>query len=104
MRTSLKEDRIPRIAVMTVASLGVTIMLFILFSLIRDSIPILTHVTLSDLLLGTEWYPTYDPPEFGMLPLLIGSLSVTLVASVISLPISLALAVFLSEVCPSTLW
>ena len=103
MTTPLREDRIPRIAVMTVASVGVAIMLFILYSLIRDSIPILMHVTLSDLLLGTQWYPTYDPPEFGMLPLLIGSLSVTLAASVISLPISLALAVFLSEVCPSTL-
>ncbi|GAB6280121.1 MAG: phosphate ABC transporter permease subunit PstC [Thermovirga sp.] len=103
MTTYFKEDRIPRIVIMAVASVGVTIMLFILFSLIRDSIPILTHVTLSDLLLGTQWYPTYDPPEFGMLPLLIGSLSVTLAASVISLPVSLALAVFLSEICPSTL-
>ena len=53
MRTSLKEDRIPRIAVMTIASLGVAIMLFILYSLVRDSIPILAHVTLSDLLFGT---------------------------------------------------
>ena len=103
MRTSLKEDRIPRIAVMTIASLGVAIMLFILYSLVRDSIPILAHVTLSDLLFGTHWYPTYDPPEFGMLPLIAGSVSVTLLASLISLPISLALAVFLSEVCPATL-
>ena len=103
MRTSLKEDRIPRIAVMTIASLGVAIMLFILYSLVRDSIPILAHVTLSDLLFGTHWYPTYDPPEFGMLPLIAGSVSVTLLASLISLPISLALAVFLSEVCPAIL-
>lgn len=103
MTTPLKEDRIPRIAVMTVASIGVAIMLFILYSLVRDSIPILAHVTLSDLLLNTHWYPTYDPPEFGMLSLLAGSISVTFVASLISLPISLALAVFLSEVCPATL-
>jgi phosphate transport system permease protein len=103
LRTSLKEDRIPRITVMTIASLGVAIMLFILYSLVRDSIPILAHVTLSDLLFGTHWYPTYDPPEFGMLPLIAGSVSVTLLASLISLPISLALAVFLSEVCPPTL-
>lgn len=103
MTTSLKEDRIPRLVIMAVASLGVAIMLFILYSLVRDSIPILAHVTLSDLLLGIHWYPTYDPPEFGMLPLLVGSLSVTFAASLLSLPVSLALAVFLSEVCPATL-
>ena len=101
MRTSLKEDRIPRIAVMTIASLGVAIMLFILYSLVRDSIPLLAHVTLSDLLFGTHWYPTYDPPEFGMLPLIAGSISVTAGISDLT-PIS-PLAVFLSEVCPATL-
>jgi phosphate transport system permease protein len=101
--TSLKEDRIPRLVIMAVASLGVAIMLFILYSLVRDSLPILAHVTLSDLILGTHWYPTYDPPEFGMLSLLAGSISVTFAASLLSLPVSLALAVFLSEVCPATL-
>ncbi len=39
MRTSLKEDRIPRIAVMTIASLGVAIMLFILYSLFATASP-----------------------------------------------------------------
>jgi len=101
--TSLKEDRIPRLVIMAVASLGVAIMLFILYSLVRDSLPILAHVTLSDLILGTHWYPTYDPPEFGMLSLLAGSISVTFAASLLSLPVSLALAVFLSEVCPATM-
>ena len=60
----------------------------------------LREASLPEVLLGNYWYPTAVPPDFGMFPLVVGSLSVTLVASLIALPISIGAAVFLSEICP----
>ncbi len=52
---------------------------------------------LISMLTGTEWYPTIATPRFGFLPLLAGSAAVTVTALVLSVPVSLAGAVFISE-------
>lgn len=96
----IRGDRVPRFLVTTVAMLGIVIMTFILFFLTKEGLPILWHATVCDLLLGKLWYPAMEPPKFGMLALIVGSLSATLLAALLALPVSLALAVFLSDVCP----
>jgi len=71
----------------------------ILFFLIREGLPALGDVSLSSLF-GTRWYPIEG--YFGVLPLIIGSLIVTIGAMLIALPFGVGTAVFLSEVSP--LW
>lgn len=100
---AMRGDRVPQAAITIVAAVGLLILIFILVFLVRESIPILKITSLKDLLFGIYWYPTYNPPDFGMLPLIIGSITVTLLASVLAIPLSLGLAIFLSEVCPRTL-
>jgi phosphate transport system permease protein len=46
---------------------------------------------------GTSWYPTADPPEFGFLPYILGTLRVTGVALAIAVPVGIGAAVFISE-------
>lgn len=99
----MRGDRVPQAAITIVAAVGLLILIFILVFLVRESIPILKIASLKDLLFGIYWYPTYNPPDFGMLPLIIGSIAVTLLSSVLAIPLSLGLAIFLSEVCPRTL-
>lgn len=55
-------------------------------------------VSLKNFFLNAAWYPTYEPPDFGILALIVGSLAVTLLASIIAVPLGLGLAVYLSEV------
>jgi phosphate transport system permease protein len=71
----------------------------ILFFLIREGLPALGDVSLSSLF-GTRWYPIED--YFGVLPLITGSLIVTIGAMLVALPFGVGTAVFLSEVSP--LW
>ncbi len=71
----------------------------ILFFLIREGLPALGDVSLSSLL-GARWYPIEE--YFGVLPLITGSLIVTIGAILIALPFGVGTAVFLSEVSP--LW
>lgn len=98
--TAMRGDRAPQLVIAVLASSGMAIMLFILFFLLREGIPLLRSASLLDVLGGRFWYPTYDPPEFGMLPLVVGSLAVTFLASVLAVPVSLGAAIFLSEICP----
>ena len=85
---------------------GIAAIIFVLaiFAfLLAESLPIFREYSLSDLLTGTHWSPTADPEKFGMLPLLLGSLYVTVGALVLAVPLGIACAVFIAEVAPPAL-
>ncbi|MBD3271732.1 MAG: phosphate ABC transporter permease subunit PstC, partial [Elusimicrobia bacterium] len=44
------------------------------------------------------WYPTYEPPEFGTLPLILGSFWVTLGALAVCVPLGVGSALYLNEI------
>ena len=77
-------------------------LLMIMVFLIIEGLPIFRTVRPGDFLFGTSWYPTYSPPQFGVAPLIIASLAVTLLASVFAIPLSLAVAVYLAELANPT--
>jgi phosphate transport system permease protein len=49
--------------------------------------------------LGSDWYPTAEPPDFGILPLIVASLSVTFVSSLMAIPLGVMTAIYLAEIC-----
>lgn len=49
---------------------------------------------------GKFWYPTSNPPQFGILPLIVGSLYVTVGACIIAVPIGVMAALYISEIAP----
>ncbi len=69
----------------------------ILIFLLREGLPAFTEVQLSDLF-AERWYPIED--YFGLLPLISGSLLVTIGAAVIAVPFGLATAIYIAEVAP----
>jgi len=69
--------------------------LLIFAFLLREGLPVFFELP-ADALLGTLWYPTFG--SFGSLPLILGSVRVTLVAVVIALPLGVATAVCVREV------
>ncbi len=52
-------------------------------------------------LFGRSWYPISEPPQLGILPLILGSLMVTLGAAIISIPIGVGCAVYIAEIAPA---
>lgn len=57
------------------------------------------HITPAEFFGGTEWYPTATPsPIFGLIPLLLGTLLVSLGAIILSLPFGVAVAIYLAEI------
>jgi phosphate transport system permease protein len=67
--------------------------------LFMEGIPIFKTVSVTDFLFGRDWYPTSDPPDFGILPLIVASLSVTLVSSLMAIPLGVMTAIYLAEIC-----
>jgi phosphate transport system permease protein len=83
------------IRVLGFSSIGFVALIFLF--LLREGLPLFFQVPLNNLL-GTGWYPTFD--LFGTLPLILGSILVTVVAIAIALPLGVATAVFVREAAP----
>ena len=79
---------------------SVLVLGLIVFSLFREGIPLFGKVSLKDFLFGMEWYPTYDPPSFGIFPLIVGSFIVTLLATLIAVPLGVLAAIYIAEIAP----
>lgn len=73
---------------------------FILLYLIWDGLPLFNQYGIWPFLTGDTWNPTFDPPVFGILPLIVGTLLVTTGAMVVAVPLSIATAIYLSELAP----
>jgi len=65
--------------------------------LVRDAVPVFRHEQIG-YLSGTTWF--YRAEQFGALPMIYGSLAVSLVALVLAVPIGLGAATYLAEFCP----
>ncbi len=74
------------------------ILSMIMFFLIKEGLPLFNDVHLFDFIYGMDWYPTSENPRFGVFPLIVASVTVTILASIIAVPLSLAIAVYLSEI------
>ena len=87
--------------IIKVAGISAIVVVSLIFVfLLRDALPLLTQRQPAASLLGTRWLPTSDPEQFGLWPLLLGSLYVTVGAIAIALPLGLACAIFIAEVAP----
>jgi len=82
---------------------SIVVLCLIVLSLFREGIPLFGKVSIKDFLFGREWYPTYDPPSFGIFPLIVGSLIVTLLATLIAVPLGVLAAIYISEIAPQNI-
>jgi phosphate transport system permease protein len=68
-----------------------------MFFLIKEGIPLFKDVKVADFIFGKEWYPVSDNVRLGIMPLIISSVYITILASMIAIPISLAVAIYIAE-------
>ena len=101
-KTGRRERRgLAKAIFLMVASCSVVIMALIVLFLFNEGLAIFGTASIGDFLLGKAWYPTYDPPDFGIFPLIVGSLVVTLLSSLIAVPLGVGSAMYLAGVAGS---
>ncbi|MFN2236270.1 MAG: phosphate ABC transporter permease subunit PstC, partial [Anaerolineales bacterium] len=76
---------------------AIVFVVVIFFFLMKEGLPTIREVSISNLM-STRWYPIED--YFGLLPLISGSLIVTLGATAIAVPFGIGGAIYISEIAP----
>jgi phosphate transport system permease protein len=92
----IKEQAIKTVFFIT-AFFAVIVVVFILLFLLRDGYPIFFDYGTIPFLFGETWAPTAVEPLYGILPLIIGTLLVTIGAIVFAVPLSIGCAIYVSE-------
>ncbi len=80
------------------ASIFFVVLIFLF--LLKEGLSVFITVSPFKFLFGKSWYPISEPAQLGILPLIMGSLLVTLGAAVISVPIGVGCAIYIAEVAP----
>jgi phosphate transport system permease protein len=97
-RTRFLLDRLARYIVFIDGTASFIILLAIAIFTTQEGLPLFGTINVFDFLSGTEWRPTQG--QFGILPMIVGSVYVTLLSLLIAVPLGVACAVFLAEVAP----
>jgi phosphate transport system permease protein len=72
----------------------------IVVTLATETYQFFKQIPVFDFLFGTKWSPLIPPKSFGILPLLGGTMLITVIACLVAVPIGLASAIYLSEYAP----
>ena len=97
-----KKEKIMQGLFFLTACISIVSVLLICIFLLANGLPAIKEIGIKNFLLGEIWRPSSN--EFGILPMIVGSLYVTLGALVIGVPIGIFTAVFMAKFCPPILY
>ncbi|MDB1088087.1 phosphate ABC transporter permease subunit PstC [Streptomyces sp. ACA25] len=82
------------------AALSIAVTTAIVVSLVIPTFSFFREVSVREFLTGTQWSPGFANASFGVLPIVVGTLIVVVIALLVAIPIGLLSAVYLSEYAP----
>jgi len=89
-----------RALLFSITSVAAIAVLFIIIFIAKDAIPFFQIRGVGEFFGSTRWYPSGDPPMFGVLSIIVGSALVTVGATCVAVPLGIAASVCLSDVLP----
>ncbi|MDD4952963.1 MAG: phosphate ABC transporter permease subunit PstC [Desulfovibrionaceae bacterium] len=98
MNKRFLKEKLIRAGFFVTALVSVLVLGMIMVFLFSQGLPIFDQVSVKEFIFGTQWYPTAEPPDFGILPLIAASVAVTAVSSLIAIPLGVTTAVYLAEI------
>jgi len=90
-------ERLIEIALMLSGLVAILITFGIVFILVTESLPFFEAVSLKEFLTSTVWTPNFERKNYGILPLVSGTLTITGIALLVAVPLGTITAVYLSE-------
>ncbi len=93
-------DRIVEFFLLAAGLVAVFTTLAIVVILVYESSAFFEHVSIKEFLTGTMWTPLFADARYGILPLVAGTLTTTLVALLVAVPLGTTIAIYLSEFAP----
>lgn len=99
----LKEKSFKGVALVSAFASIIAVAVICIF-IFSKGLPAIKKIGISEFLLGTKWSPTSSSPKFGILPMIISSIYVTIGAVIIGVPTGIFTAVFMAKYCPKKLY
>jgi phosphate transport system permease protein len=96
------KNELAKIIVISAGFLTTLAVFGIYYFIVSDGVRVFTEVSLKEFFLSPFWYPTYSNPEFGILALLVGTLSVTGLTVLISIPLAFVIAIYMGVFSSTT--
>ena len=93
------KEKIMQLVFLAAACASIALVAMICFFLFANGLPTIGKIGISDFLLGQKWRPNND--IYGILPMIMGSIYVTLGACITGVPIGILTAIFMARFCPS---
>ncbi|QHY96862.1 Phosphate transport system permease protein PstC [Streptomyces sp. S4.7] len=90
-------EKVIKVLLVAASMVSVLTTVGIVIALIPPAGEFFGKVDFGEFITGTNWSPLFKPPHFGVLPLVGGTLMVTLIALLVAVPLGLGAAVYLSE-------
>jgi phosphate transport system permease protein len=97
LRYRKARDRVIETILLLAALVAVFTTLAIVVTLVSESLPFFSHVSVTDFLTDTMWTPLFAEPRYGIMPLVAGTLVTTAIALCVAIPCGTIIAIYLSE-------
>lgn len=88
----------------TAALTSILAVALICIFLFANGIPAMGKIGIFDFLLGKNWSPGNRPASYGIFPMILGSIYVTIGAIVIGTPVGILTAIFMAKFCPQKIY
>ena len=96
-RARILRERVIELILFLAALVSVFTTVGIVYILVKESVVFFQHVPIGKFLTDTQWTPLFDDAHFGIMVLLSGTLTSSLVALAIAIPLGTVIAIYLSE-------
>ncbi len=97
-------EKLMEIIFLISASFSIIAVFLICFFMFANGVPAIGKIGILDFILGKDWSPSNIPPSFGIFPMIVGSIYVTIGAIIIGVPIGVLTAIFLAKFCTKSLY
>lgn len=98
------KEKVMQVVFLCAALVSIAAVLLICLFLFINGIPAMAKIGVFDFLLGTKWAPSNEPASYGIWPMILGSIYITVGAVILGVPIGVMTAIFLSRFCPKKLY
>lgn len=96
------KEKLMKLVFLMTACVSIAAVILICIFLFANGVPAISKIGAFKFLFGTKWKPTNN--LYGILPMIVGSLYVTIGALIIGVPVGILTAVFMARFCPKWLY
>ncbi|MDO5716244.1 MAG: phosphate ABC transporter permease subunit PstC [Tissierellia bacterium] len=96
MRGRRIAERLMKWVFILASAISIIAFLFICYFIFKSGLPFLGKVGVFNVLGGSHWQPTHVPPQYGILPMIFGSVIITVLACIIGVPFAIFSAIYLT--------